>query len=124
NGGSGYSGGFGAGLDSINQTAQISVTDANVITIGDGLPGLAILMQAGAGATGGCQPATQNCDYSDTRHDENGGYGGQVGGSGGLITVTASTVPVQISTNGNQSTGIQAQLLGGLGAAGGFDNAL
>ncbi|HTJ62973.1 MAG TPA: hypothetical protein VL899_04110 [Alphaproteobacteria bacterium] len=120
-GDTGYGGGNGAGLDATNQTAQISVTDANVTTTGNALPGLMVVMQAGAGGNGGCQTG---CDFGNTSHDENGGYGGQVGGAGGLITVTGSTVPVSISTNGNQSAGIQAQLLGGIGGNGGADNAL
>lgn len=125
NGGSGtgddgYDGGFGSGIAG---SAQILVTDANVTTTGDALPGLLALMQAGNGGDGGCQYDTGDCDFRNTSAEENGGYGGQAVGNN-VITVTASTLPVTISTSGDQSAAIQALALGGAGGNGGFDNAL
>ncbi|MDQ6435232.1 autotransporter outer membrane beta-barrel domain-containing protein [Mesorhizobium sp. LHD-90] len=124
NGGAGagdeyYSGGFGAGLTG---TAQISVTDASVGTTGDMLPGLSAIMLAGEGGDGGCQEGS-GCSVTGSHGGENGGYGGQVvAGTSSLITVTASSLPVLVSTTGGQSAAIQALMLGGTGGDGGDDN--
>ncbi|MFI0849731.1 beta strand repeat-containing protein, partial [Mesorhizobium sp. IMUNJ 23232] len=114
-GADGYSGGFGAG---ISGAAQISVTDANVTTTGDLLPGLSAIMQAGNGGNGGCQDS--DCSESESYGSENGGYGGQVVGEG-LITVTAATQPVTISTTGADSAAVQMLLMGGEAGNGGTD---
>ena len=110
-----YSGGFGAG---ISGAAQISVTDANVTTTGDLLPGLSAIMQAGNGGNGGCQDS--DCSESESYGSENGGYGGQVVGDG-AITVTAATQPVTISTTGADSAAVQMLLMGGEAGNGGTD---
>lgn len=115
-GGSSYGGGNGAGL---GELAAITVNGANVQTTGDLLPGLSLLMLAGAGGNGGCQNNT-GCDFSNTSGDETGGYGGQVTGPA-TIAVSAVLGPVTLSTTGAQSAAIQALQAGGLGGGGGDD---
>ncbi|MGO4838250.1 hypothetical protein AB4144_38995, partial [Rhizobiaceae sp. 2RAB30] len=78
---------------------------------------------AGDGANAGCSKPAEECDVSTSYGGNDAGSGGWVYGTGGVVTVTASSLPVTISTNGDQSAGIQTKLLGGAGARGGSDNA-
>jgi uncharacterized protein YhjY with autotransporter beta-barrel domain len=99
--------------------AEILVTDANVATSGDNLPGLLAFAQGGDGGDSVCG---SRCD------DYNGGAGGR-GGDAGLaqdyaayIDVSADTQPVTISTAGAGSAAVAALAQGGAGGAGGEGN--
>jgi uncharacterized protein YhjY with autotransporter beta-barrel domain len=89
--------------------ATISVTDANITTAGDKLPALLVLAQGGNGGSG--DPS------SDSHHDVAGGAGGLTGN--GVIAVTASAGPLNISTMGTTTSPAVVNLLqGGIGGTG------
>jgi hypothetical protein len=95
--------------------AQVSVTDANVTTTGDQLPGILAYVSAGAGGAGG-PPASNGGGGSDGW--QNGGNGGDVNGSA-LVSVATATMPVTIATAGTNSPAVAAELQGGAGGLGG-----
>ncbi|WP_454917383.1 hypothetical protein [Xanthobacter sediminis] len=105
-------------------TATIQVTDADVTTSGNGLPALLLVQQGGTGGYAGCQSSTTDCDFYNTNAYQNGGDGGAAGSSGSVsgIAVTASAGPVTLSTAGDNSAAIQAQLTGGTGGGGGSNS--
>ena len=117
--GRGFNGGFGAGIAG---PSQIQITDATVLTSGDSLPGVLGVMQAGNGASAGCQLGI-DCTTGGSKGEQNGGYGGQVTGAG-QVNVTAFTEPVTISTTGADSAAVQLMQIGGVGGNGGSDQTI
>ncbi|MEP9380140.1 hypothetical protein ABLE91_25750 [Aquabacter sp. CN5-332] len=126
----GGNGGQGASGESVSggnggyvSAAQITVTDANVTTSGNLLPGLLVHELGGAGGLGG----DPNCSLTCQSY-QNGGNGGAAGPGNGnnaaTIQVTTATLPVTISTAGTSSPAIVALVQGGAGGAGGYANAL
>ena len=108
-GGEYSNGGAGGDAGAPGQTAaSITVTNANVTTKGDELPGLLVSATGGNGGSGGLDISSE---------DSGGGGGGFAGNS--AIAVTASTGPVTISTAGDSSPAIEEVLQGGTGGAGG-----
>ncbi|GAB4065482.1 autotransporter [Ancylobacter sonchi] len=123
NGGSGFGYQQPGGNGAEGGPVRIAIEDASVTTTGSGLPALALLVQAGAGGVSGCQ-SFNDCSFwqSGTYSPEgNGGAGGDVyANADSSIQIVANTVPVTISTNGDNSAGILALMQGGTGAAGGL----
>jgi uncharacterized protein YhjY with autotransporter beta-barrel domain len=127
-GGSGGQGQSGESVSGGNggyvSAAKITVTDANVTTSGDLLPGLLVYEQGGAGGMGGDPNCTLSCESY-----QNGGGGGAAGPghdnfTAGAIQVTAATLPVTIWTTGANSPAVAALVQGGTGGSGGYANAL
>jgi hypothetical protein len=117
--GSGSESSYDAGDGGQVGKAEILVTDANVATSGDNLPGLLAYARGGDGGDSIC---SDDCDSAD------GGAGG-AGGDAGLgqdyaayIDVSAETQPVTISTAGAGSAAVAALAQGGAGGAGGEGN--
>ena len=109
NGGSGQD----AGAPS-KTAASITVTNANVTTKGDRLPGLQVIALGGTGGDGGVGGTSSE--------DSGGGSGGFAGNS--AITVTATTGAVTISTAGSNSPAVDDLNQGGTGGAGGDSSSI
>jgi hypothetical protein len=112
NGGNGEEQGdpAGNGGNAASAGVTIDVTDANVVTSGNGLPGLLAIGQGGAGGLG----ATENNGDNSNSAYSNGGYGGSALDAA-TVDVTALTQRVQISTAGAYSPAIVALMQGGAG---------
>ncbi|MBS7542825.1 hypothetical protein [Ancylobacter oerskovii] len=122
NGGAGYGNQQNGGDGAEGARAGIEIVDASVTTTGSGLPALALLVQAGSGGYSGCQNFN-DCsfwEFNNYSYESNGGAGGDVyANADSGIQIAAQTVPVIISTNGDNSAGILALLQGGTGGSGG-----
>jgi hypothetical protein len=99
----------GNGGNAAQGGTTVDLTDANVTTSGDSLPGLLALGQGGAGGLG----ATNNDGSDAGSRESNGGIGGSAFTA--TADVTAQTQSVQITTTGASSPAIVALLQGGAG---------
>ncbi|WP_415822018.1 beta strand repeat-containing protein, partial [Bordetella tumbae] len=105
-----------AGDASLTVTAQNAAITLS--TNGNYSSGIQTRQQGGAGGAGG-QYNGDTLGLGDTHPSGIGGAGGQAGGSTISLTGT-SALPIAITTQGQESHGIYASLLGGDGGAGGI----
>ncbi len=110
----GQSGGAGG---SVQGDVQVSITDANVATTGNGLIGVLAFGQGGAGGNSGCQYGN-GCNPDQSAGHDSGGNGGNVSNDA-TVAINAATQSITISTAGTSSPAIAAILLGGVGGNGG-----
>ncbi|MFJ3461331.1 autotransporter outer membrane beta-barrel domain-containing protein [Achromobacter spanius] len=106
-GNAGNAGTITAGAPPSSASVQINNTGTSVTTTGSKLPALRLWAQGGAGGGQFNQ---------GSYHDRNGGIGG-ISGDASLSVTTAGTA-VALSTNGDNSPGVQTLQQGGAGGVG------